>query len=334
LTSRSNRIERDRVGMASTTPPIAVTRHDVEDAAGRLAGRIRRTPVFDLPPGPNGESVSVKLEILQASGSFKIRGATNRIAMDGARGRVTAVSGGNHGAAVAQASRSLGVRADIFLPSDSPQHKRQRIEAEGATLHVVEGTFADAAEECSRFTEDSGALLVHPFNDPGTIAGQGTLGLEVLEQCPDVAKIVVAVGGGGLAAGVAIAVDGAAEVVAAEPTACPSLAEALKAGRPTPVPVGGVASDSLGAPMIGELPFGILSPRVKQLIQVSDEEMVRAQRDVWDDLRLCVEPAAACAWAAAWADGVAVPGERVVIVLCGANADPRAWSSHIAHADE
>lgn len=311
-------------------PTVTVTRSQVEEAQHRLAATVRRTPVLDLPPGPDGELVSVKLEFLQASGSFKLRGATNRIAIDGGRGPVTAVSGGNHGAAVAQASRSLGRQADIFLPSNAPRHKLELIASQGATVHVVEGTFDDAVAECARFTDENEALFVHPFNDPGTIAGQGTVGLEVLEQRPDVAKIVVAVGGGGLAAGVTVAVDGAAEVVAAEPTACPSLATALETGRTSLASVGGIAADALGAPRLGEVPFDILSRSVRCLVQVSERDMTSAQREVWEVLRLCIEPAAACAWAAARADGVAVPGERLVIVLCGANVDPRAWSSCVS----
>lgn len=305
-----------------------VTRDDVLAAAARLSSRIRTTPMADLPPGPNGELISLKLEFMQLSGSFKLRGATNRIAMDeGRHQRVTAVSGGNHGAAVAYASRLFGLIADIFLPSYSPAHKLKLIEEQGATAHLIDGTFSDSVAACTAFTAENDALGVHPFDDPGTIAGQGSLGLEILQQRPDTAKIVAAVGGGGLAAGIAAGVDGAADIVAAEPVECPCLAEALKAGEPTTAPVGGIAADALGAPVIGEIAFSILAPVLKRLVCVPEEAILRAQRQIWADLRLCIEPAAACAWAAAQADGVLVPGQRTVIILCGANIDPRAWNS-------
>ncbi len=305
-----------------------VSLEQVRQAQDRLKGRIRTTPILDLPPGPNGELVSVKLEFLQLSGSFKARGATNRIALDeGRHGRVTAVSGGNHGAGVALAGRTFGLPVDIFLPKSSPVHKLKLIESLGAELHLIDGTFPDAVEACARFTETHDALFVHPFDDPGTIAGQGTLGLEVMAQRPDTAAVVVSVGGGGLAAGITVALNGAARVVAAEPVTCRSLAAALEAGEPTRVEVGGLSGDALGAPVIGEIAFNVLSAAGDPVVEVTEDDLVVAQQDVWDRLRLCVEPAAACAWAAAFKEGVIKPGERVVVVLCGSNVDPREWSS-------
>jgi threonine dehydratase len=223
------------------------------------------------------------------------------------------------------------LKADIFLPSCSPDHKLRQIRAAGANLHVVDGPFAEAASRCADFVAANDALLVHPFEDPAVIAGQGTLGLEILEQSPDVTKVIVAVGGGGLAAGIVIALDGGAEVIAVEPKACPSLAEALRAGMPVAAPVGGIAADSLGAPVIGEVAFSVLAPSVRHAVTLSEKAILDAQQQLWQEFRLAVEPAAACSWAVLESTEVSFAADDcIVVVICGGNVNPQemaAWAS-------
>ena len=305
------------------TAAQTVTRDDVQRAAQRLHGRIRRTPLLELDPPPEGARFSLKLECLQKSGSFKFRGATNRILLDeGRHERVVAASGGNHGLAVAQACRSLGLAAEIFVSTSAPVHKVRWIEATGARLQAVDGPFPEVAARCREFAEHVGALFVHPFDDPRVVAGQGTVGLEILEQAPDVSHVVVAVGGGGLAAGVALAVGDRAHVVPAEPAACPTLAAALDAGGPVQVEVGGIAADSLGAPLLGELAYAVLAPTAERVVLVDEGEIRSAQRQLWETYRLSVEPAAACAWAAAsQCEPCLSPGAHTVVIACGGNLD-------------
>jgi threonine dehydratase len=300
-----------------------VAGEDVKRAARRLHGRIRRTPLLDLDPRPEGARFSLKLECFQESGSFKLRGATNRILLDeGRHERVVAASGGNHGLAVAHACRSLGLAAEIFVSTSAPAHKVRWIEAAGARVHAVDGPFPEVASRCREFAERAGALFVHPFEDAGVVAGQGTVGLEILEQAPDVSHVVVAVGGGGLAAGVALAVGDRAHVVPAEPATCPTLAAALDAGSPVQVEVGGIAADSLGAPLLGELAYAVLAPIVEQVILVGEDEIRSAQRQLWGTYRLAVEPAAACAWAAASLHEPCLsPDAHTVVIACGGNLD-------------
>jgi threonine dehydratase len=311
----------DRRKDEGTTSAISVTRSDVLAAHARLQDRIRRTPLMMLPLVEGDRRVALKLECFQMSGSFKFRGATHRLLLDdGRHERVTAASGGNHGAAVARACQGLGLKADIFVPASSPKHKLSQVEQSGAQLHLVEGLFSEAAKRCQEFAAAKDALFVHPFNDPRVVAAQGTLGLEILEQCPGVTKVLVAVGGGGLAAGITAALDGEAQVVAVEPRACPSLAAAMEAGKPVEAPVGGVAADSLGAPVIGDLAFSILASRIDKPMLLDEGEILTAQRSLWSRFRLAVEPAAACAWAAL--QSITVEADDCLVVLvCGGNVD-------------
>jgi threonine dehydratase len=300
----------------------SVTLRDVEEAARRLEGHVRVTPLLFPEPGER-PAVAVKLECLQIAGSFKIRGATNRLLFDvGRHERIVAASGGNHGIAVATACRRLGLCADIFVPATSPAHKLEAIKAAGATVHILDGPFTEVAARCADFADAHEALLIHPFDDPMVIAGQGTVGLELLEQWPGVTTIVAAVGGGGFAAGLVVAVAGHAEIVAAEPTLCPTLVEALAAGGPVPVGVGGVAVDSLGAPQLGMLAYRLLAPALRRVVTVSERDILAAQEWWWRACRLPLEPAAACAWAAARSDQALVgPDDCIAVIACGGNSD-------------
>src|SRR5262249_34586277 len=245
--------------MSSDTSP-RLTRADVERAAERLHGHVRRTPMLVLDREPDRPQIALKLECLQVSGSFKIRGATNRILLDGGRHeRVVATSGGNHGIAVAHVSRRLGLRADLFVTPHAPAYKMRAIEAAGARVHRADPS-QDLVSVAREFAEEHSALYVHSFDDPGVVAGQGTLGLEILEEHPDATHVVLAVGGGGLGAGIAVAVGERVRLVPVEPSLCPTLAAALEAGHPVPVEVGGVAADALGALRLSELAYALLSP--------------------------------------------------------------------------
>ena len=248
---------------------IAVEDTELREAVDRLRGRIRRTPVLELAAG-DVERLSLKLENLQLSGSFKIRGAMNRILADkGAHDRVVAASGGNHGVAVARTCRALGLEVDVFVPASSPPEKTGRMTMLGARVHVVDAPFTEVEQQCTEYGREIGALFVHPFNDAAVIAGQGTLGLEMVEQIPDLRTVYVSVGGGGLAAGLARSLPESVHIVAVEPEACASLTAALAAGRPVPTPVGGVAADSLGAPIVGDRAFATLRPRVRPTLTVT-----------------------------------------------------------------
>lgn len=299
-------------------------RADIAAAAHRIAGDIRRTPLLDMP----GWGV-LKLELLQLAGSFKPRGAFNRMRTAGVPAAgVIAASGGNHGAAVAAAAESLGVPAEIFVPEIAAEAKRARIRAHGARL-IVGGASYDEARLASEVrAAETGALMVHAYDQPEVLAGQGTLAREWEEQAPGLTHLLIAVGGGGLLGGIAAwhAASGVT-LVAVEPEGCPGLHAALAAGRPVPAPVGGLAADSLGARQVGGLMFPIVASlraegRLASVL-VSDGAIRAAQRALWDRARLVAEPGGAAALAAL-ISGAWVPpaGARVGVLVCGANTDP------------
>ena len=289
-----------------------------------IAPHIRRTPLlevdaadFGLPPAP----LVLKLEFLQHSGSFKARGAfANLTLRDVPKAGVAAASGGNHGAAVAFAAQKLGISARIFVPSISSPAKIARIRGYGADLVVGGETYADALAACDAFIADSGALSVHAYDQPETLLGQGTVGLEIASQDADVDTVLIAVGGGGLIGGIAAWYAGRAKVIGIEPVRAPSLFEALKAGAPVDVSVGGIAADSLGARRAGNLMFPIAQRHVERVVLVDDAAIARAQAALWDVVRIAVEPGGATALAALMT-GQLVParGERVCVLVCGAN---------------
>lgn len=302
---------------------MSVTRGDTERAARRIGGHIRRTPVFEAAPG-----LLFKMEFMQHSGSFKVRGAFNRVLSARERGEptergVVAASGGNHGMAVAYVARALGVRAEIFVPEITNAVKVDGLRALGAEVTRTGAVYADALLASRKRVAETGAVEVHAYDHPDVIAGQGTVGLELLEQTGGVDTVLVAVGGGGLVAGVAAAVADAAAVVAVEPERIPTLNRALAAGTPVDVPVSGVAADALGATRLGETVFEIVRERGVASVLVSDEAIMRAREELWRAYRIAVEPAGATAFAAL-RSGAYRPreGERVAVILCGANTDP------------
>lgn len=306
-----------------------ITRADVDQAARRTAGLTRLTPVMeadrDAFPGP----VWFKCEFMQHTGTFKARGALNRILASKERGElrpevgVVVASGGNAGLANAYAAAQLGVPATVFVPAAAPAVKVRKLVAIGATV-VQGGTeYAAAYQAAVAHARETGAVYCHAYDQPEIAAGAGTVGSELLDQVRGVDTVLVAVGGGGLMAGVAAAVEGQAKVVAVEPETAPTLHAALSAGKPVDVAVSGVAADSLGARSIGDIGFSVAVRAGVESVLVSDDDIVAARSALWDGYRMVVEHGAAAAYAAL-ASGAYVPrpDERVAVILCGANTDP------------
>jgi threonine dehydratase len=305
-----------------------VTPDMIEAARARISPYIRRTPIISTRPGELGlhHGVALKLELLQYTGSFKPRGAFNRMLAAGddmpAAG-VVAASGGNHGAAVAFAARRLGVQAEVFVPSSSPAMKRDRITSFGATVHVVDGLYDDAQVAATARQAESGALMVHPFDHIDVVAGQGTLAAELDDQLDSYDTLLVASGGGGFTAGQAAWVRDTRKIVSVEPATSRCLHAALEAGTPTPVEVAGLAADSLGARQLGAVSWSIVESFVDAAVLVTDADIRAAQQILWQELRLVAEPGGAAALAALRSGAyVPEPGERVIVVVCGSNCDP------------
>ncbi|GIH94532.1 threonine/serine dehydratase [Planobispora siamensis] len=302
---------------------MSVSIGDVERAAERIAGRARRTPVLELSPG-----LFLKLESMQHSGSFKVRGGFNRALAAREAGELPgagliAASGGNHGLAVAHVARALGVRAEIFVPTVSSPVKVAGLRALGAEVNQVGSIYAEAYEASAKRAAETGALEVHAYDQPDVVAGQGTVGLETLEQTGGVDTVLVAVGGGGLVAGITAAVAGRARVVAVEPELIPTLNRALASGGPVQVEVSGVGADALGASRIGRIAYEVTSAAGVGSVLVPDEAIIEARRELWRSCHVAAEPAGAAAFAALRCGAYTpAPGERVAVVVCGANTDP------------
>ena len=273
---------------------------DIEAAYERIASRIRKTPVLELEQGAFGVPgrIWLKLELAQHTGSFKPRGAFNRIlSADVGESGVIAASGGNFGLAVAYAARALGHRAEIFVPATSPEVKIQRIRDHGADVHVVPGFYAEALEASRQRAEETGALVMHAFDQPEVVAGGGTIGLELSQQAPTLDTVLVAVGGGGLIGGVASWFAGDVRVVGVEPERCPTLHAALEAGVPVDVDVGGLAADSMGVRRAGDIALVAAQKYVERVVLVSDDAIRDAQARLWRDVKVLAEPGGAAALA-------------------------------------
>jgi len=308
---------------------LPVTPNDIRQAHARIARHIRRTPVIEAAsPLPGGPPISLKLEFLQHAGSFKPRGAFNNL-LSGAPPAVgvATASGGNHGAAVAYAAGKLGVKARIFVPEIAPAVKIAKIKASGAEVVIEGATYFDALALCESYVGTSGALSIHAYDSTKTIAGQGTVALEWQDDLmrlshPPLDTALVAVGGGGLIAGIAAWFGDKVKVVGVEPAGSRALHEALKAGRPTDVAVDSIAADSLGARRIGDLVFEIARQRVAASVLVSDESIRAAQEALWRDYCIIAEPGGAAAYGALLSGAYRpAQGERVGVLLCGGNAD-------------
>jgi threonine dehydratase len=303
-----------------------VSRTDIAAAASRIADHIRHTPVLRVAGMELGGTcpVVLKLELLQHTGSFKPRGAFNRLLSDRlpAAG-VIAASGGNHGAAVAYAARALSVPAEIFVPVLTPAAKVARIAGYGARVVQTGETYAEALTASRLRQLETGALEVHAYDHADVLAGQGTVAREFEQDAPELTHVLVATGGGGLIGGMAAWYAGGARVISVEPEACPALHDALRAGRPVDAPVSGVAADSLGARQVGGLMFPLAQRFVTDAVLVSDAAIAEAQRLLWDKFRLIAEPGGATALAALLSGAFVPPdGARVGVLVCGGNTDP------------
>lgn len=298
----------------------------IEQARARIAEDIRRTPLWRLPGrafGVEAAEVWLKLEHHQIGGSFKSRGMFNRMrALPLPEAGVVIASGGNAGIAVASAARALGVPCEVFLPEVSSPAKRQALAALGARVIVQGAAYAQAYEASVARQADTGALLMHAYDQPEVVAGAGTLAAEIEQDAGLPDRVLVSVGGGGLIGGVASWCASRCRVEALEPERAPTLHAALGAGEPVDVEVGGLAADSLGARRIGAIAWAARG-HIAAAHLLTDEVIRAAQRRLWTELRLAVEPAAALGAAALWSGVVRPqPHERVALVLCGANLDP------------
>ena len=302
-----------------------ISRTEVQDAGRRIATHVRRTPVIALEEQAFGLNAKIffKLECLQHTGSFKPRGAFNCILNSSVPpSGVIGASGGNHGAAVAYAAQKLGHRAEIFVPTITPANKVERLWKYGASVNITGKNYAEALAASAERAAQTGAVTIHAYDDQRVLTGQGTLGMELEEQVRGLDSVLVAVGGGGLIGGVAAWYQERVRVISVEPECAPTLHHALAAGRVVDVDVGGVAADSLGARRAGELMFPIAQKFVTQAVLVTDDQIVEAQKVLWEKLRLIVEPGGATALAALLSNAYKPrPGERVGVVLCGANTD-------------
>ena len=302
----------------------AITHTEIEAAYDRIKDYIRKTPVFDC--GANelglGFPINLKLESIQHAGSFKTRGAFNNLlsANPNSAG-FTAASGGNHGAAVAYACQALGFKSKIFVPRISSPVKIDRIKRYNADVHVEGELYSDAAKLCEQFQTESGYINIHPYDSATTIAGQGTLALEWERQVPDLDTVLVAIGGGGLIAGIGSWYNNRTKVIGVEPLHSNTLFTARNIGKPTEVPINSIAADSLGAKIAGDLPHKIISETVEDLILVEDKDIIDAQSQLWSEFQIIAEPGGATALAALISGKYSPkPNEKIGVLICGGNA--------------
>ncbi|WP_296746388.1 threonine/serine dehydratase [Mesorhizobium sp.] len=304
-----------------------ITRERIAAVEPRIRPYVRHTPVMRVDMADFGRpsfAVDLKLECLQHSGSFKARGAfTNLLERQVPEAGVVAASGGNHGAAVAYAAMKLGHKATIFVPEVSPPAKLERIRGYGAELVVGGARYAEALAASEDFAARTGALQIHAFNQEETLIGQGTLGLEIEADLPEIDTLLVAVGGGGLIGGIAAWFSGRIRIVAIEPEGAPTLYRAFEAGKPVDAPAEGIAADSLAPKRVGEMMFPIAEAFVERSILVDDDDIVAAQKALWDRVRIIAEPGGAAAFAAMLSGRYEpAPGERVAVLVCGSNTNP------------
>lgn len=303
-----------------TTP----TREDILAAGARIAGFVRRTPVVTADTG-TGTPLIFKLDTLQPTGTFKIRGAFNRLLSEPSPPpQVVAASGGNFAKAIAHAARHLSIPAHLFVPDTSPREKLEALSAYGVTIHVIAGMYPDALAASIDFAAEHGGVFAHAYDQPEVVAGAGTIGMEIDAQVPEADTILVAVGGGGLIAGISSWFRGSKKVVGVETEGTGSLQAAFAAGTPVDIELSGVAISSLGSSRLGDIAWEAAEQWVAESYVVSDDEVVAAQEHLWDELRVVVEAGSAAPMAAIVSGAYRPePGEKVVVLLCGANAS---WS--------
>ena len=302
-----------------------LSRERIQATERIIRPHIRRTPILEVEGADFGlDSIKIvfKLELFQHSGSFKARGAfTNILTREVPAAGVVAASGGNHGAAVAYAAMKLRKPATIFVPSVASPAKLDRIRSYGAELVIAGDRYAESLEASEAWTAKSGALPIHAYEAIETLLGQGTLGMELEEQAPKLDSLLVAVGGGGLIGGVTAWYQNRVKMIAVEPIAAPTLDYALRAGQPVDAPAGGIAADSLAPRQVGQLMFPIAQQYVREVVLVSDDEIVAAQKSLWETIRVAAEPGGAAAFAALLSGRYKPqPGARVGVIVCGGNS--------------
>ena len=301
-----------------------IDREGIVRADSLIRKYIRQTPTVEVQGtdfGLDGAALVLKLELLQHSGSFKARGAfANLLMRPVPAAGVAAASGGNHGAAVAFAASRLGIPARIFVPVVCSAAKMDRIRGYGAELVITGERYADALAASQEWTAKSGALPIHAYDQPETLLGQGTVGLELEQQAPKLDVLLIAVGGGGLIGGIAAWYGGRVRIVGVEPEAAPTLYCALQAGRPVDAEAGGIAADSLAPRRVGELMFPFAQKYVESVLLVSDDAILQAQAALWNVLRVVAEPGGAAALTALLSGRYKPrPHERVGVLVCGGN---------------
>ena len=303
-----------------------VTSSDIRAAHDRIRPYLRTTPVAEIDGRSLGLNypVFLKLEQLQHTGSFKPRGAFNAL-LSSTRpdAGVVAASGGNHGAAVAYAAGVLGMPARIFLPEFTVPVKVERVRGFGASAEIVGSEFTQTVAAAQNYAFDTGALTVHAYDQPETVAGQGTLGVEIEQQLPELDVLLIAVGGGGLIAGITAWFEDRVKIVAVESEGTATLAAALKDGPDAEISASGIAASALGAQRIGAIAYDLARQFLHRSVVVSDDAIVDAQQRLWAAARVLAEPGGVTALAALTA-GASTPesGERVGVLICGANAEP------------
>lgn len=302
----------------------SVNRTEIIRCETLIRPHIRYTPMIEIDGADIGiglNTLCLKLELFQHSGSFKARGAfANLLIRKIPAAGVVAASGGNHGAAVAYAAMKLKEPAKIFVPTISSPAKLQRIREYGADLVVEGDRYADALAASEVWAKQSGALPVHAFDQDETMLGQGTVGIELEEQAPDLETVLVSVGGGGLIAGVAAWFAGRVKVIGVEPYASPTLTKALEAGHPVDAEAGGIAADSLAPRRVGERVYPIAEKYVHGTVLVTEEAILRAQKVLWDVLRVVAEPGGVAALSAILSGAYKpMSGERIAVVISGGN---------------
>jgi threonine dehydratase len=307
-----------------TVSETQITCERIAAAHQLIRSHIRRTPLLEASGADFGlDSIHLifKLESLQHSGSFKARGAFNNLlSRTIPPAGVVAASGGNHGVAIAFAAMKLGIAARVFVPTVCSPEKIERIRSYGAELVITGERYADALAASEAWATESGALQIHAYDQVETLLGQGTVGLELEEQFPNLGTLLVSVGGGGLIGGVAAWYSGRVKIIGVEPETAPTLTYALSAGHPVDSPAGGIAADSLAPKRVGQLMFPIAQSHVQRVILVSDAAILEAQEALWRVLRVLAEPGGAAAFAALLKRQYQPePGERVGVLVCGGN---------------
>jgi threonine dehydratase len=307
-----------------------IDRQKITDVEKVIRPYVRRTPVIHVDAADFGVNrsasaatapLALKLELLQHGGSFKARGAfANLLTRTVPKAGVVAASGGNHGVAVSYAAMKLGIPAKIFVPSVASQEKVDRIRANGANLVIGGERYADAQAASEKWRAESGAMMVHPYDQEETMLGQGSVGLEFEEQAPEIDTLLVAVGGGGLIGGIASWYAGKIKIIGVEPETAPTLFNAMRAGKPVDSEAGGIAADSLAPKRVGELMFPIAQKFVEQVVLVTDDAIRDSQRALWRTMRVATEPGGAAAMSAILSGAYAPEkNEKLGILVCGGN---------------